>query len=110
MQLYPGGATVPVDLVFPNPNAVPITIPGATVAVSGNSASGTGCQTSAFTVPQQLVVTPALVVPASSTRSLDQLDSNQSDWPQLQMANSGNQNACKDATVNLNYVNGTAQG
>jgi hypothetical protein len=112
VKLYPGGAPVPVDLVFTNPNAVPITIQSVTVAiasVSGDTPPGACPASGNFSVAQQLVVTPALVVPANSTRSLDQLDPDQSHWPQLQMTDSGNQNACQNATVNLSF-SGTAQG
>ena len=106
-KLYPGGPTVPLNIEFTNPNAVPITITGVTVTVTGNSASGSGCSTSAFTVAQQLSATPT--VPANSTKSLFDLAVPQNQWPQLAMADSGNQDACKNATVNLSFT-GTAQG
>jgi hypothetical protein len=107
VNLYPGGAAVPVDLVFTNPNGVPITITGVQVTITGTSAAG--CAAGDFTVDRQLVVTPTLVVPAYATRSLSQLDANQAHWPQLRMIDNGNQDACQNATVNLAFT-GEATG
>lgn len=103
--LYPGGAAVAINLVFTNPNGSPITIQSATVTVSGTSAPG--CAAGNFAVTQQLTATPT--VPANSTKSLQELGVAQSQWPQLQMIGSGNQNSCQNATVNLAY-SGTATG
>ena len=102
--LYPGAPPVPINLVFTNPNSSPITIQSATVSVTGTSA---GCGAGAFQMTQQLTANPT--VPANSTRSLQDLGVPQANWPKLQMANSGNQNACQNATVNLGY-SGTATG
>jgi hypothetical protein len=41
--------------------------------------------------------------------SLQQLGVGQSDWPQLRMLDAGNQDACRNASVNLAYT-GTATG
>lgn len=103
--LYPGAAPVPVNLVITNPNASPITVESVTVSVTGTSAGG--CSPASFSVAQQLAATPT--VPASSTRSLQDLGVPQSAWPQLQMTSSGDQNACQNATVNLSFT-GTATG
>jgi large repetitive protein len=103
--LYPGGAAVAINLVFTNPNGSPITIQSASVTVSGTSAPG--CAAGNFAVTQQLTATPT--VPANSTTSLQALGVAQSQWPQLQMIGSGNQNSCQNATVNLAYT-GTATG
>jgi hypothetical protein len=103
--LYPAGPAVPINLVFTNPNASPITIQSATVSVTGTSVGG--CAGANFSVSQQLSATPT--VPASSTKSLQDLGVPQGNWPKLQMVGSGNQNACQNATVNLGYT-GTATG
>jgi hypothetical protein len=105
VRLYPGGSAVPVDLVFTNPNPVPITVQSVTVTVAGTSAGG--CAASGFSVTRQLNATPT--VPAASTRSLQELGVAQSDWPQLRMADAGNQDMCQGATVDLDYA-GTATG
>jgi hypothetical protein len=103
--LYPGAPPVPINLVFTNPNGSPITIQSANVSVTGTSAAG--CGAGAFAMTQQLTATPT--VPANSTKSLQDLGVPQANWPKLQMADSGNQNACQNATVNLSY-SGTATG
>jgi hypothetical protein len=103
--LYPGATGVAINLVFTNPSATPITIQSVAVTVSGTSAPG--CATANFTVAQQLTATP--VVPGNSTRSLQDLGVPQADWPKLQMAAGGNQNACQNAAVDLAY-SGTATG
>jgi large repetitive protein len=103
--LYPGGPSVPVNLVFTNPNGTPITVQSAAVTVTGTSAGG--CDAGDFSVTKQLSATP--IVPASSTKSLQDLGVPQSDWPQLQMADNGNQDGCQNAAVNLGYT-GTATG
>jgi hypothetical protein len=103
--LYPGGRPVPLNLVFTNPNASPITVDTVTVSVTGTSAPG--CDPSGFTVAQQLAATPT--VPADSTLSLQDLGVAQSDWPQLEMIDAGDQDACQNATVSLAY-SGSASG
>jgi hypothetical protein len=103
--LYPGGSAVAVDLVFTNPNATPITVQSVTVSVNGTSAHGCGAEN--FRVIQQLNATPT--VPAGSTKTLEELGVAEEDWPQLQMADAGDQDACQNAVVNLAY-SGTATG
>ncbi|HEY7602916.1 MAG TPA: hypothetical protein VH760_01555 [Gaiellaceae bacterium] len=102
--LYPA-AQVPLNLVFTNPNPVPITVTGVTVTVTGTSAGG--CSGANFNLAHQLLATP--IVPAGATKSLQQLGVAQSDWPQLRMLDVGNQDSCRNATVNLAYT-GTATG
>jgi hypothetical protein len=103
--LYPGAAAVPVNLVFANSHPAPITVQSVTVSVTGTSAGG--CGAANFSVTQQLTATPT--VPAKTTMSLQQLGVDQSDWPQLRMLDAGNQDACRNASVNLAYA-GTATG
>jgi hypothetical protein len=103
--LYPGGRTVPIDLVFTNPNPAPITLQSVTVSVTGTSALG--CEAGWFTVVQQLTATPT--VPAGSTKSLQDLGVAQANWPQLLMGDAGDQDACQNATVDLGF-SGSAAG
>jgi hypothetical protein len=103
--VYPGGPDVPVDLVFTNPNAAPITVTGVRVTVTGMSEPD--CHMAGLSVVRQLAATPA--VPAGATRSLSQLGIDPSDWPQLRLADNGNQNACRGATIELAF-SGTATG
>jgi hypothetical protein len=103
--LYPGGAAVPINLIFTNPNPAPITVGSVTVSMAGTSAPG--CDPKSFGIPHQLGATP--IVPAGSTRSLQDLGVPQADWPQLAMAEAGNQDACQNAAVDLAY-SGTATG
>jgi hypothetical protein len=103
--LYPGGRAVAVDLAFTNPNPDPITVESVTVSVTGTSAPG--CGVGNFTVIQQLDATPT--VPAGATKTLDQLGVGEKRWPQLQMVDAGDQDACQNATVDLAFT-GTATG
>jgi hypothetical protein len=103
--LYPGAAAVPLDLVFTNPHPAPITVQSVSVSVTGTDAAG--CGAANFTVSQPLQATPT--VPPGSTMSLQQLGVDQADWPQLRMLDVGNQDACRNASVNLSYT-GTATG
>ena len=104
-RLYPGAATVPLNLVFTNSHPAPITVQSVTVSVTGTSAGG--CGAANFSVPQQLQATPT--VPARATASLQDLGVAPSQWPQLRMLDAGNQDACRNASVNLAYA-GTATG
>jgi hypothetical protein len=103
--LYPGAAAVPLNLVFSNSNPAPITVQSVTVSVTGTSTGG--CGAAIFSVPQQLQATPT--VPAGATASLEDLGIAPSQWPQLRMLDAGNQDACRNASVNLAYA-GTATG
>ncbi len=102
--LYPGGGNVPVNLVFTNPNATPITVTRASVTITGTSAAG--CAAANFSVVQQW--RGSLVVLAHSSQSLQGGGLPQSSWPQLAMRDSGNQDACEHATVDLSFA-GTAR-
>ena len=102
---YPGGSRVPVNLVISNPNTSPITLTSVTATITGTSARG--CSVANFAVVAQLSATPT--VAAGSTVSLSALGVPVASWPQLQMIDSGNQDACKGATVSLAFA-GTASG
>ena len=104
--LYPGGSS-PINLVFANPNGVPITVTSVSVTIS--STSNGACGTGNFSIPQQLLVTVPVIVPANSTnQSLLLLGIPTANWPIIKMTDSGNQNACQNVTVNLSY-SGSAQ-
>ncbi len=103
--LSPGAAAVPLNLVLTNPHPAPITVQSVTVSVTGTSAGG--CGAANFSVSQQLLATPT--VPARATVSLQEVGVDQSYWPQLRMLDAGDQDACRNASVNLSYA-GTATG
>jgi hypothetical protein len=98
--LYPGGGSVPVNLVFANPNAWPITVTLARVGIRGTSA--TGCAVSNFSVTRQW--RGGVVVPPKSSRTLQGKGVLQSRWPQLRMRDRGDQDACQHATVRLSFT------
>ena len=102
--LYPGGSDVPVNLVVTNPNHVAIAVTAVTTAV--NRTGSSGCSAGDFLVPAQLSATP--VIPAGSTRSLEELGIPQSQWPKLRMIDQGNQDACRGAQLTLAF-DGTAR-
>jgi hypothetical protein len=102
--LLPGGDPVPVDIAFANPQTVPITVEDVAVTVAG--AEPIGCA-SAIRVVGALAARP--VIPAGSTRSLAELGVPQGAWPQLAMADGGNQDACQGAAIAL-ALTGSARG
>ena len=101
-KLYPG-VTSPIDLVFTNPNTLPITVTGVTASISGTSDNAHCPVAGNFSIGRQLQVN--VVVPASSTRSLSDLGVAQAGWPTVAMANRPvNQDGCQAKTVNLTYT------
>jgi hypothetical protein len=103
--LYPGGPAVAVELVFTNPNSVPITVTAVTTAISATSAPG--CAPTDFVVERQL--TTSAVVPAGATASLIDLGVPRSAWPEVRMVDRGNQDPCQKARVSLSFT-GSALG
>jgi len=99
--LYPG-STSPINLVFANPNSVPIIVTSVTVSITGTSVGG--CATSNFSITQQLLV--PVTLPASSTnQSLSLLGIATPNWPIIKMIETGgNQNVCANVTINLGYT------
>ncbi len=99
--LYPGVSHV-LDLVFTNPNPVPVTVAanGVHIAISTNRA---GCPAATnFSVNRGL--TTSVTIPANSTRSLGQLGVPGADWPVIGMVDiHTNQDACEGATLTLTY-------
>jgi hypothetical protein len=100
--LYPD-VTSPINLVFTNPNDVPITVTIVTTSISGTSDPANCPVAGNFSIGRQLQV--SVVVPASSTRSLSDLGLAQASWPTVVMANPPvNQNGCRTKTVNLSFT------
>ena len=98
---YPG-VSQKLDLVFTNPNPVPITIPagGVTITLSTRRA---GCPSSPnFKVDQS--VTTSVTLPKKSTVSLSRLGVTMAEWPVITMVDTPyNQDACEGAVVTLRY-------
>jgi len=102
--LYPGVAS-PINLVFTNPNSVPITVTTVTASITGTS-DNTNCPAGTnFAIGQQLSPSAVVVVPANSTKSLSDLGVPQAQWPTIAMVETHtNQNACANKSVSLNYT------
>jgi predicted phage tail protein len=99
---YPG-RIAPLNLVITNPNNFSITVSDVTVTVE-SATSKAGCNG-----PSNLVVNHSLVgsvvVPANSSRSLQQLGVAQANWPELRFVDSAaNQDVCKGALFTLDYT------
>ncbi|RNL61017.1 hypothetical protein EFK50_16655 [Nocardioides marmoriginsengisoli] len=107
LPLAPGSPPGAINLSMTNPFSAPMTVTGLGVTVAGTNKPGCG--------PGNYGVTayggPAsLVIPPNSTRTLQQLGVPRAQWPQVQLLNLlTNQDACKGATVNLQY-SGTGDG
>ena len=102
LLLSPGGADVPVNLVFANPNSSPITVTDVKVTVSGTP----GCppELASVSVSQQLTVGAASIPAGNVPTSLSDLGVPESAWPKLHMGDTGtNQDDCKGAGVNLSF-------
>lgn len=105
------GATSPINLTITNPNGRPIRITSLTVTIASTTAPRAtltlACTAADFTVSQPQVGT-TLIVPAHSSRSLQELGITSSQLPSLGMLNGAdNQDGCKGATVGFSY-GGTA--
>ncbi len=107
--LYPGTGQE-LELTFTNPNPTPITIAAGDVGIDivVNGAAALDCPaTPNFSVTQTLTV--ALTIPANTLTpmTLTQLGIAPSAWPRIDMVETGvNQDACKNATLTLNYSAG----
>jgi hypothetical protein len=105
-QLHPG-TVLPVNLVLTNPDHRTIKVTRLTVSVAGTGLSA--CSTSNFAVTQYTGTYP-LLVPARQSRSLQSLAVPTANYPQITLLNLAvNQDACKGATITLNYA-GTGSG
>jgi hypothetical protein len=99
--LYPGVSRA-LDLVFTNPNSVPVTVAANGVHIS-ISTSQAGCPAqSNFSVNRGL--TTSVIIPPNSTESLAQLGISGSHWPVIGMVDThSNQDACEGASLTLTY-------
>ena len=98
------GKKLPLDLTIMNPANFDVRITNLTVAI-GESTSKAGCSGSQnFKVTQVPAARYPITLPANLTRTLSQLGVANSDKPQIEMLNQPwNQDACKNATITLNY-------
>jgi hypothetical protein len=107
--LFPGAPPRALDLSISNPNNFAIRVTTLMATITSETFTGTAgtCATSDnFSVVQGLLV--PVVIPAHSTSSLSGLGVAESDRPEIQMLETHvNQDACKGATLHLNY-SGTA--
>jgi len=101
--LYPGVSS-PINLVFTNPNSVPITVTTVTATITGTSA--TACTvTPNFVIGQQLSPSAVVVVPANSTKSLSDLGVAMGYWPTITMVETHtNQNVCASKSVSIGFT------
>ena len=102
------GVTLPLNLTLTNPNNFDLKVSSLAVSVEERT-SNAGCSgTKNLSIAQVKSARYPITVPASSTRTLEQLGLPQSDWPQVSMLNLPiNQDACRGASYNLQY-GGTA--
>jgi hypothetical protein len=101
------GVTALLNLSLTNPFSSPMSVSALGVSIA--SVNKTGCATSNYSVTQYTGSYP-LVVPANSTRTLQQLSVPSSAWPKVSMLNLPvDQDACQNATVTLSYT-GTGNG
>jgi uncharacterized membrane protein len=105
--LYPG-TQAPLDLSLTNPNSFDLKVNNLTVSVR-ETTSKAGCSGSQnFTVTQFSGTYPLTIHPG--TTSLSSLVPDNSKWPQIQMLNlATNQDACKGATLSLDYTGSATQ-
>ncbi|MGA2284873.1 MAG: hypothetical protein ABSG55_01210 [Dehalococcoidia bacterium] len=103
--LYPGGQTQPVAITLTNPNSMPIYVTSLTVSMSGGLPSG--CSAGWFQINQSNVSSSNTVtIPANGSVALPHANSAGNGTvtaPTIQMTDSGNQDACKNATFSLSY-------
>ena len=115
--LYPGGAAAPINVTFSSPNAGTGTtgtqVSNLTVSISsisGVSAGPNPCTAADYVLTQFSGGYPFYLPFGSS--SLSTLGFTSATWPSIRMLNradfvpgdgTGNQNACKGATVNLSF-------
>lgn len=110
-QLAPG-RRLPLDLTLTNPNGVPIRVTNLYVGIDHvDEAHAAACPAHPnFAVTQFSGRYHDLRVPTGGTVRLSGLGVPASNWPQVEMVETGvNQDACKGATVTFTY-SGSAQG
>ena len=103
--LYPGGATRSIPVTFDNPNGDAITVTAFTVSVDPATLPS-GCLTSWFPITQSNIASTAGVVVAGNGSVT--LPSQGVTAPTVRMTDSGNQDACRNATFTLRYTDGNA--
>jgi hypothetical protein len=106
--LLPGAPPQALNLSISNPNSFAMKVTSLGVTIAPQMLNGT-CSTSAnFIAVHGLLV--SVVIPAHSTRSLSDLGVTAANRPQIQMRETHvNQDACRGATVHLNYTAAAVQ-
>jgi len=98
--LYPGGATIPINIVISNPFNTTLTV--TSVAVTGTGSSNSGCTSNNVMAVQNF--SGSVNIPANTTESFMTAGVPQSSWPMVRMIDSGmNQDVCKSRTVQFSY-------
>lgn len=102
------GVPQPVNVTIGNPNALPLDLGHLTVTISSISAPQSTdvlpCSLADFAVQQYSGQYP-LVIPPSSTRSLQALGVPVTDWPQVELLDAPrNQDGCQRASLTLLYM------
>lgn len=100
------GAPQPIDVLITNPNDLPLNVTSLSVSVQGirapQATPALPCSTSDFAV--QPYSGGALIVPASSSRSLSELGVPSGQWPQVGIVDRPtNQDGCQGASLSLTY-------
>jgi hypothetical protein len=116
--LYPGVTTpTPIAVTFHNPNSVPIYVTAFTTGLNA-SLLPAGCLSSWFPISQSnisgsnAVKVPAKVGSVNGSVTLPHANSNNNGTvtaPTILMTDSGNQNVCHDANLQITYTLGSAQ-
>lgn len=104
-RLYPGKGSTPIDLTLTNANPQQLTVTNITVSIE-QATSSPGCPANGNYQVTQIPATAyrKLVLPPNSTRTLLQLGLTDDEEPQVEMLDDGNQDACENATVYLDYT------
>jgi hypothetical protein len=99
--VHPGGAAQAIAITFHNPNGVAVDVQSLTVTVASTGA--VGCSTSDFHINQSNIsASNRFTVPANGSATIPASSSPVS-RPTIQMTDNGNQNACRNAHLTLNY-------
>lgn len=102
------GVPGPIDVTITNPGPSPLALSGLTVTISALTApqasNALPCTLADFAVQQYSGPYP-LLIPASSTRSLEALGLPVPDWPQVTLVDQPhNQDGCQRASLTLLYT------
>jgi hypothetical protein len=108
--VLPGGPPSVIDLRFTNPTSTTLHVTDARVVVMRTSA-GAACPPSEFVTTSFGFGTAGsggVAVPPGSTVSLADAGVDPSLWPTIAMVDDGDQDACRNATIELAFMDGLA--